>query len=150
MMLLNSKTDYMGIWSHPIIIPIKIRDILERYRKYSPIKYDDYQSHVRFVPGRVRKNITNALCYILIVKSLKILDKEKVDLFSENSIPKPKRPKLGQTVEMKSGPFRGEKGKIVHIDEHHNELTIELIGLDALDLWALPITVKEEQIRIIN
>ena len=52
----------------------------------------------------------------------------------------------GDTVEMVSGPFRGEKAKITHIDYAKEEITVELLD----SMVPIPITVRGEQVRIIK
>ena len=52
----------------------------------------------------------------------------------------------GDTVEMVSGPFRGEKAKITHIDYSKEEITVELLD----SMVPIPITVRGEQVRVIK
>ena len=52
----------------------------------------------------------------------------------------------GDTVEMVSGPFRGEKAKITHIDYTKEEITVELLD----SMVPIPITVRGEQVRVIK
>jgi transcriptional antiterminator NusG len=52
----------------------------------------------------------------------------------------------GDLVEMVSGPFRGEKAKITHIDYSKEEITVELLE----SMVPIPITVRGEQVRIIK
>ena len=52
----------------------------------------------------------------------------------------------GDTVEMVSGPFRGEKAKITHIDYSKEEITVELLE----SMVPIPITVRGEQVRVIK
>ena len=51
--------------------------------------------------------------------------------------------KVGQIVEIVEGPFKGERAKVVHVDEAKKELTVELIGA----FVAIPIKVKFRSIR---
>ncbi|MDR2623502.1 MAG: transcription elongation factor Spt5 [Methanobrevibacter sp.] len=52
----------------------------------------------------------------------------------------------GSIVELVSGPFKGERAKIVRIDESREETVLELIEAAV----PIPITVKADQIRIIQ
>jgi len=52
----------------------------------------------------------------------------------------------GDIVEMVSGPFRGEKAKITHIDYAKEEITVELLD----SMVPIPITVRGEQVRVIK
>lgn len=52
----------------------------------------------------------------------------------------------GFIVEVMSGPFKGEKAKIVRVDTSKNEVTIELIEATV----PIPITVPAESVRVIE
>jgi len=51
---------------------------------------------------------------------------------------------VGDIVEMTSGPFKGERAKVVKVDEGHDEVTVELIEVAV----PIPITVKSKMIKI--
>lgn len=50
----------------------------------------------------------------------------------------------GDTIEMISGPFKGEKAKVVNVDENKEEITAELIEVAV----PIPITVKSKTIKL--
>jgi transcriptional antiterminator NusG len=52
----------------------------------------------------------------------------------------------GFIVEVMSGPFKGEKAKIVRVDTSKNEVTIELIEATV----PIPITVPAESVRVLE
>ncbi|MDR2829640.1 MAG: transcription elongation factor Spt5 [Methanobrevibacter sp.] len=52
----------------------------------------------------------------------------------------------GSIVELVSGPFKGERAKIVRIDESREEAVLELIEAAV----PIPVTVKADQIRVIQ
>ena len=52
----------------------------------------------------------------------------------------------GSVVELISGPFKGERAKVVRIDESREEVVLELIEAAV----PIPVTVKADQIRIIQ
>ena len=52
----------------------------------------------------------------------------------------------GSIVELISGPFKGERAKVVRIDESREEVVLELIEAAV----PIPVTVKADQIRIIH
>jgi transcriptional antiterminator NusG len=54
--------------------------------------------------------------------------------------------KKGSIVELISGPFKGEKAKVVRIDESKEEVVLELIEAAV----PIPVTVKGDQIRLIQ
>jgi len=54
--------------------------------------------------------------------------------------------KKGSIVELISGPFKGERAKVIRIDESREEVVLELIEAAV----PIPVTVKADQIRIIQ
>ena len=84
--------------------------------------------------------------YILVESSTKIgITFEEVKRFLKpepiiSSIQK------GSIVELISGPFKGERAKVVRIDESREEVVLELIEAAV----PIPVTVKADQIRIIQ
>lgn len=52
----------------------------------------------------------------------------------------------GSVVELTSGPFKGEKAKVVRIDEAKEDVVLELIEAAV----PIPVTVKGDQIRLIQ
>ena len=62
-------------------------------------------------------------------------------------IPFPAYPRrLRSIVELISGPFKGEKAKVVRIDESREDVVLELIEAAV----PIPVTVKGDQIRLIQ
>jgi len=63
-------------------------------------------------------------------------------------IPKPKVVKMniGDIVELISGPFRGERAKIIRIDESKEEITVELFEATV----PIPVTVRGDAVKIIE
>ena len=49
-------------------------------------------------------------------------------------------------MELISGPFKGEKAKVVRIDESKEDVVLELIEATV----PIPVTVKGDQIRLIQ
>lgn len=52
----------------------------------------------------------------------------------------------GSVVELTSGPFKGEKAKVVRIDEAKEDVVLELVEAAV----PIPVTVKGDQIRLIQ
>lgn len=50
----------------------------------------------------------------------------------------------GDTVEMVSGPFKGEKARVTKIDETKDEVTVELIEIAV----PIPVTVKTKMVKL--
>ena len=54
--------------------------------------------------------------------------------------------KVGQKVELISGPFKSEKAKVLRVNDPKEEVTVELLEASV----KIPITTKAENIRIIK
>ena len=52
----------------------------------------------------------------------------------------------GQLIEVTSGPFKGEKAKIVRINLEKEEVTVELVEVAV----PIPVTIKLDTIRVLN
>jgi len=50
----------------------------------------------------------------------------------------------GDTVEMSSGPFKGERAKVLKIDEAKDEITVELMEVAV----PIPVTVKTKMVKL--
>lgn len=53
---------------------------------------------------------------------------------------------VGDTIEIVSGPFKGEKAKVKRIDKSKDELTVEI----AEAAVPIPVTIKADSIRILK
>ncbi|MBU0590831.1 transcription elongation factor Spt5 [Candidatus Micrarchaeota archaeon] len=66
----------------------------------------------------------------------------------ENLLKTTQKPTLviepGDTVEMSSGPFKGERAKVVKIDDAKDEITVELIEVAV----PIPVTVKSKMVKL--
>jgi len=51
---------------------------------------------------------------------------------------------VGDTVEMSSGPFKGERARVVKVDEGRDEVTVELVEVAV----PIPITVKSKMVKL--
>jgi transcription termination/antitermination protein NusG len=54
--------------------------------------------------------------------------------------------KEGQTVELISGPFKGEKAKVTRVNTTKEEVTVELLEAAV----KIPVTIKAENIKILS
>ncbi|HID42335.1 MAG TPA: transcription elongation factor Spt5 [Archaeoglobaceae archaeon] len=54
--------------------------------------------------------------------------------------------KEGFTVEVSSGPFKGELAVVKRVDEAKNEITVELIEA----VVPIPVTVKADHVRVVD
>ncbi len=52
----------------------------------------------------------------------------------------------GDIVELVSGPFKGEKARVQHIDESKEEITVELFEA----MVPIPVTVRGDNVRVIE
>lgn len=52
----------------------------------------------------------------------------------------------GNIVELTSGPFKGEKARVMHIDEAKEEITVELFEA----MVPIPVTVRGDSVRVLE
>ena len=83
------------------------------------------------------------------VKHVKGFLKKRVELSEiEELIKATKQPTLAievdDLIEMTSGPFKGEKAKVIKIDEAKDEITVELIEVAV----PIPVTVKTKMVKL--
>ena len=52
----------------------------------------------------------------------------------------------GDTVELTGGPFKGERARIVRVEEGKEEATVELFEATV----PIPVTVRGDQIRVVD
>ena len=52
----------------------------------------------------------------------------------------------GDIVELVAGPFKGEKARVIRVDKHKEEITLELMDAAV----PIPITVGIEQVKIVS
>jgi transcriptional antiterminator NusG len=108
--------------------------------------------HVENVKGYlfIESNDENTLVKLIQkVKHVKGFLKRPVTVAEiENLVKAEKQPALiietGDTVEMTSGPFKGERAKVVKIDEAKDEITVELIEVAV----PIPVTVKTKMVKL--
>ncbi|MDD5171696.1 MAG: transcription elongation factor Spt5 [Candidatus ainarchaeum sp.] len=108
--------------------------------------------HVENVKGYlfVESDDENTLVKLIQkVKHVKGFLKQPVTLAEiEKLVKAEKQPALiiesGDTVEMTSGPFKGERAKVLKIDEAKDEITVELIEVAV----PIPVTVKSKTVRL--
>jgi hypothetical protein len=55
-------------------------------------------------------------------------------------------PKIGDTVELVSGPFRGERARVIRVDGRKGELTVELSEATV----PIPVTVRCDSVKVIQ
>ncbi|MFH0885470.1 MAG: transcription elongation factor Spt5 [Candidatus Micrarchaeota archaeon] len=108
--------------------------------------------HVENVKGYlfVEANDENTLVKLIQkVKHVKGFLKKPVTVQEiETLVKAEKQPTLiiepGDTVEMSSGPFKGERAKVIKLDEAKDEITVELIEVAV----PIPVTVKSKMVRL--
>ncbi len=95
----------------------------------------ELQDLERLVVGvpHVRRLIRTA---IPIAELKKFLESGKVEI----------KVSRGDVVEISGGPFKGEKGRVVRVDEAKEEVTVELLEAAV----PIPVTVSTDSIRILE
>lgn len=108
--------------------------------------------HIENVKGYlfVESNDENTLVKLIQkVKHVKGFLKKPVTLAEiETLVKAEKQPTLiiepGDTVEMSSGPFKGERAKVIKMDEAKDEITVELVEVAV----PIPVTVKLKMVKL--
>lgn len=113
-------------------IPIKSVFHPEDLRGYVFIEgeAEDIETSVRGVP-HVRG---------LISKDVPMKDLERFMVAEKREI----KIEIGDIVEVVGGPFKGEKGKIVRVDEAKNEITVEFLEAAI----PIPVTISANAVRM--
>jgi transcriptional antiterminator NusG len=121
------------------------------------IKKENFQIHSIFVPHDIRGYImVEGLDKTEVEKSLRgvahargMIEGE-IDIAEIEKFFKPKpmvtKVELGDTVELISGPFKGEKARVVRVDLKKEEITVELFEATV----PIPVTVDGESIKVIR
>lgn len=125
MLLKKARAEKLNIYSIVSLENIKGYLFVEATDENTVVKLIQRVKHVK---GILRRPITTAEIENLI----KTTKQQVVTL------------EIGDTVEMISGPFKGEKAKITKIDEAKDEVTVELIEIAV----PIPVTVKTKTIRL--
>ncbi|MDD2643117.1 MAG: transcription elongation factor Spt5 [Methanobacteriaceae archaeon] len=128
--MLARKTQDSGIGITSILVPESLKGyiIVESYTKI------DMRNPVMKIPHL--RGIVEGKHSITFEEVKRFLNPEPII----SSIQK------GSIVELVSGPFKGERAKVVRIDESREEVVLELIEAAV----PIPVTVKADQIRIIQ
>ncbi len=108
--------------------------------------------HVENVKGYlfVESNDENTLVKLIQkVKHVKGFLKRPVTVAEiENLVKAEKKPALiieaGDIIEMSSGPFKGERAKVLKLDEAKDEITVELMDVAV----PIPVTVKSKMVKL--
>jgi transcriptional antiterminator NusG len=76
----------------------------------------------------------------LITKDVPVKDLEKFLIAEKREI----KLEIGDVVEVTGGPFKGEKGKIVRVDEAKSEITVEFLEAAI----PIPVTISVNAVRM--
>jgi|TARA_B100001971_G_scaffold214428_1_gene251873 transcriptional antiterminator NusG len=126
--MITARTDKEGFGIYSVLVPYEIRGyiMIETLNRTEIEKSLKGVSHARgIVEGAVGI--------------------EEIEKFFE---PKPMVTKvnIGDIVELISGPFKGEKARVVRVDLKKEELTIELFEATV----PIPVTIRGDSIKVIR
>ena len=79
-----------------------------------------------------------------VVKEKTVDINELEKFFEEKDISKELN--KGDIIEITSGPFKGEKGKVIRIDSSKNDITVEILNA----VVPIPVTVSSLYVRKVN
>jgi transcriptional antiterminator NusG len=117
----------------------------EKLDIYSIVYAENVKGYL-FVEGADENTIVKLIQKVKHVKG--VLRKPISVAEIENLIKAEKQPATiiepGDTVEMVSGPFKGERAKVIKLDEAKDEITVELVEVAV----PIPVTVKSKMLRL--
>ena len=122
-------------------------------KKAKAEKLDVYSIvHVENVKGYLFIETTDENTLVKLIQKVKhikgFLKKALTAIEIENLVKAEKQVTVviepGDMVEMSSGPFKGERAKVMKIDEAKDEVTVELVEVAV----PIPVTVKSKMVRL--
>lgn len=117
----------------------------EKLDIYSIVYVENVKGYL-FVEGADENTIVKLIQKVKHVKG--VLRKPITVTEIENLIKAEKQPAVtiepGDTVEMISGPFKGERAKVIKLDDAKDEITVELVEVAV----PIPVTVKSKMLRL--
>jgi len=125
MLLKKARAEKLNIFSITHVEPVKGYLFIEASDENTAVKLIQRVKHVK---GILKKPIE-----IKEIENLITSTKETVSGVE-----------VGDTVEMISGPFKGERARIIKIDEAKDEVTVELVEIAV----PIPVTVKTKMIKL--
>lgn len=117
----------------------------EKLDIYSVVSIDNVKGYL-FIESEDENNAVKLIQRVRHVKGLLKTPvsieeiKKLIDVSEEQRI----SIEIGDVIEMISGPFKGEKAKVVKVDENKEEITGELIEVAV----PIPITVKSKTVKL--
>jgi len=117
----------------------------ENLEIYSIINLDKIRGYL-FVETLDENNVVKLIQRVRNVKGIlkKPIELSEIENMMQKVEEKISSISVGDIVEMISGPFKGEKAKIVRVDENKDEVTGELVEVAV----PIPITVKSKVVKL--
>ena len=115
---------------------------------YALLVVPDFKGYI-LIEGDCELTVRRAISDIPHIKGKGlIVGNIKIDELSKSLEAKPlmETIKKGAKVKIVNGPFKGEKAKVVRVNEAKEEVTIELLEAAV----KVPVTIKAEHIRILK
>lgn len=136
--VLAMKAGKQGVEIKAIVVPESLKGyiIVESASKIDMRNPEIRIRHLRGIVGANKDGVVDEKNQITLEEVKRFLKPKPII----SSIQK------GSIVELVSGPFKGEKSKVVRLDESREEVVLELIEAAV----PIPVTVKADQIRIIK
>lgn len=117
----------------------------EKLAIYSLVNVESIKGYI-FVEGADENEITKLVQKMKNVKGFlkKPLQLVEIENLIKASGQQAVAVKMGDLVEMISGPFKGEKARVIHADEARDELTVELMEVAV----PIPVTIKSKTAKL--
>ncbi len=117
----------------------------ENLEIYSVMNVENVKGYL-FIEGKDENSVVKLIQRVRHVKGLlkRAIELEELNKLIDTSEEEKSEINNGDIIEMISGPFKGEKAKVVKVDQQKEEITVELIEVAV----PIPVTVKGKMVKL--
>ncbi len=117
----------------------------ENLEIYSVMNVETVRGYL-FIEGKDENSVVKLIQRVRHVKGLlkRAIELEELKKLVDTSEEEKSEINNGDIIEMISGPFKGEKAKVIKVDQQKEEITVELIEVAV----PIPVTVKGKMVKL--
>lgn len=117
----------------------------ENLEIYSVMNVENVKGYL-FIEGKDENSVVKLIQRVRHVKGLlkRPIELEELKKLVDTSEEEKSEINNGDIIEMTSGPFKGEKAKVIKVDQQKEEITVELIEVAV----PIPVTVKIKMVKL--
>jgi transcription termination/antitermination protein NusG len=117
----------------------------EKLAIYSVVDVEAIKGYI-FVEGADENEVTKLVQKMKNVKGMlkQAIEIKEIENLIKSAGQQAVTVKIGDIVEMTSGPFKGEKARVIKSDEARDELTVELMEVAV----PIPVTIKSKTAKL--